>query len=145
MDDLLATLPHRFHTVRYDGAQIPNGDHDLSGGANCQRYAYAVLANFGIDLPPWRSSELWADAERTQVVSAFEPLDLLLFSRDGQPFGAHVAVYAGEGRVLHLAKSVGKPVVWSLTEFAGREEYRALLGGKRVRPSFAKRVAAISV
>jgi cell wall-associated NlpC family hydrolase len=131
MDGLMSTLPVQFHCVRYDGARIPDGQHDLSGGANCQRYAYAVLAHFGISLPPWRSSELWADEERTRRVTSFEPLDLLLFNRDAGSFGAHVAVYAGAGQAVHLARSVGRPVVWSLTEFAERDEYRVLIGGKR--------------
>jgi len=131
MDDLLATLPARFRAVRYDGEKIPDGNHDLSGGANCQRYAFAVLAHFGIDLPPWRSSELWGDEALTEAVTVFEPLDLLLFNRTEEPFGAHVAVYAGEGQALHLAKSVGQPVLWSLAEFAERPEYRVLIGGKR--------------
>ena len=131
MDDLFAGLPDRFRGVRYDGSRIPDGRHDLSGGANCQRYAYAVLAHFGIELPPWRSSELWADAELTLRVTSFEPLDLLLFNRGAEPFGAHVAVYAGAGQALHLAKSAGEPAMWSLAEFAERDEYRMLIGGKR--------------
>ena len=131
MPDLLDRLPPHFRTVPYEGSRIPDGDHDLASGANCQRYAYAVLAQFGIALPPWRSSELWADTELTQRVTDFVPLDLLLFTPDGEPFGAHVAVYAGEGRALHLCKSVGHPVVWTLEQFATRPEYRLLIGGKR--------------
>ena len=131
MDDLLATLPTRFRAVRYDGAKTPDGGHDVSDGANCQRYAYAVLAHFGMELPPWRSSELWADDALTEAVVAFRPLDLLLFNRTEESFGAHVAVYAGQGRALHLAKSVGQPALWSLAEFAERPEYRVLIGGKR--------------
>ena len=73
--------------MRYDGARIPDGSHDLSAGANCQHYAYAVLAQFGLHLPPWRSSELWADMQATRRVTDFEPLDLLLFSRKGSPLG----------------------------------------------------------
>ena len=131
MSELLSTLPVQFRTVRYDGARIPDGRHDLSAGANCQLYAYAVLAHFGIDLPPWRSSELWNDEQLTLGVTEFEPLDLLLFSRTGEAFGAHVAVYAGAGQALHLCKSVGQPALWSLAEFAERPEYGVLLGGKR--------------
>ena len=133
MNDLLATLPVRFRTVRYDGAKVPDGRHDLSGGANCQRYAYAVLAHFGIQLPPWRSSELWADVTLTEQVTAFQPLDLLLFNPADEPYGAHVAIYTGEGQALHLAKSVGQPTIWSLVEFAERPQYRVLIGGKRFR------------
>ena len=131
MLDLLDRLPAEFHTVRYDGARIPDGTHDLSQRANCQLYAYAVLAQFGLHLPPLRSSELWADAEETQRVTEIETLDLLLFSPDGASFGAHVAVYAGEGHALHLCKSAGQPVIWSLQQFAVRPEYRVLIGGKR--------------
>lgn len=131
MGTLLSTLPVRFATVRYNGARIPDGSHDLSQGANCQRYAFAVLAHFGIDLPPWRSTDLWADTAQTEIVSQFQPLDLLLFNRDADAFGAHVAVYAGEGTALHLCKSVGRPAVWSLAEFAERTEYPVLIGAKR--------------
>jgi cell wall-associated NlpC family hydrolase len=132
--DLLDRLPPGFRLVRYDGTRIPDGTHDLSAGANCQSYAYAVLAQFGLHLPPLRSSELWADTEATRPVADFEPLDLLLFGPEGEPFGAHVAIYAGEGQALHLCKSVGQPVIWRLEQFADRPEYRVLLGGKRVSP-----------
>lgn len=134
MSLLLDALPSAFHTVHYDGSRIPDGQHGLEAGANCQRYAYAVLAHFGIDLPPWRSSELWADRQTTVPVETFAPLDLLLFSRDGAAFGAHVAVYAGQGRALHLARRVGRPVLWSLASFAQDPAYRVLLGGKRALP-----------
>ena len=131
MSDLLATLPPRFRAVDYEGAQIPDGSHDLSRGANCQCYAYAVLAQFGIKLPPWRSSELWADATLTEPVTMFEPLDLLLFNPTDEPYGAHVAIYTGAGQALHLCKAVGQPTLWSLAQFAAQPRYRVLIGGKR--------------
>ncbi|MGV8854113.1 MAG: NlpC/P60 family protein [Devosia sp.] len=135
MTTLLARLPPSFGSVRYDGSRIANGDHDLSAGANCQRYAYAVLAQFGIALPPFRSSQLWADGQVSRRVNDFEPLDLLLFSPDGDPFGAHVAVYAGAGQALHLCKSLGVPAQWPLSAFAEVPAYRILLGGKRAFPA----------
>lgn len=116
----------------YNGAAVPDGSHDLTAGANCQRYAYAVLAHFDLSLPPWWSSELWQDTALTIAVTTFEPLDLLLFNRTDEPFGAHLGVYAGQGGVLHLAKSVGIPAIWPVVEFARRDEYRVLVGGKRV-------------
>ena len=132
MRDLLAELPVQFRSVRYDGDRIPDGENNLASGANCQRYAYAVLAQFGLFLPPWRSSELWADATHTQCVAAFRPLDLLLFGRTAQAYAAHVAVYMGDDQALHLCKSVGRPAVWTLDQFADRPEYRTLIGGKRM-------------
>ncbi len=128
----LENLPAHFGTTRYEGTRIPDGNHDMSHGANCQRFAYAVLAHFGLNPPPLRSSELWFDRELTVRVADFAPLDLLLFDRKTAPYGAYVAVYAGNGQALHLCKAIGQPVVWALTDFIQRAEYRILLGGKRV-------------
>jgi hypothetical protein len=48
-------------------------------GSNCQRFAYGVLALFGLACPPLRSSDLWDDQAATTVVQDPEPLDLMLF------------------------------------------------------------------
>lgn len=129
------TVPRYFLTVSYNAAIHPGATHpaDLSTGANCQVFAYALLAHFGIAFPPLRSSELWTDTEHSQVVSDFQPLDLLLFGKTSDAFGAHVAVHVGEGRAIHLSRAVGLPVEWPIEEFAAYENYRVLIGGKRPR------------
>jgi hypothetical protein len=78
-----------------------------------------------------RSDELWQDAESTCVVETPAPLDLLLFSPNDDPYGAHVGVSVGDDRVLHLCAEVGLPAVWELAEFAKRDRYRVLIGAKR--------------
>lgn len=93
-------IPERFWNVRYNGKAIPDGFNDLSSGANCQRFAYALLAFYGRKLPPFRSSELWEDNTFTFPPTHLEPLDLLLFNENPQAFGAHVAVYLGEGDAI---------------------------------------------
>lgn len=134
MTDVLRRLPLRFLEVPYVGTQIPAGDYGLGRGANCQRYAYAVLSHFGINLPPLRSSDLWDDRTSTSLVSgALQPLDLLLFGPDENAFGAHVGLWTGPEGVLHLAKSVGVPTIWELDQFAARPEYRVFIGAKRPR------------
>ncbi|MEU5211163.1 cell wall hydrolase [Streptomyces sp. NPDC020742] len=109
---------------------------DLVGGANCQRYAYAVLRHFGLRVPPLRSAELWADDRASARADRPRPLDLALF--DGGPvagrpegYGAHVGVHLGPDRVLHLCREVGRPVVWRYRDFAARPRYARLLGFKR--------------
>lgn len=132
LTDFLRQLPLSFFEVPYVGAQIPAGDYGLARGANCQRYAYAVLRHFGADLPPYRSSDLWADRVHTQTVKGpFEPLDLLLFGAADAAYGAHVGLWSGGEGVLHLCKSVGVPTIWTLEQFAARPEYRVLIGAKR--------------
>ncbi|MGW2407118.1 cell wall hydrolase [Streptomyces sp. NPDC001739] len=109
-----------------------------AGGANCQRYAYAVLRHFGLEVPPLRSAELWADTLATRRAGRPRPLDLVLF--DAGPngdrpegYGAHVGVHLGPDAVLHLCREVGRPAVWRYADFAARTRYARFLGVKRVR------------
>ncbi|MDQ3402447.1 MAG: NlpC/P60 family protein [Actinomycetota bacterium] len=111
--------------------RIPGMVSDLREGANCQRFAYAVLAHFGLHVAPTRSSELWADTATIRV-SHPEPLDLLLFNKTADAWGAHVGVWIGDDQVLHLCSEVGKPAVWRMADFASRARYRELVGIKRV-------------
>lgn len=131
MGDIVGQLPAWWWDIPYDGALHPGTGRDLRDGANCQRFAYAVLALFGRVVPPLWSSELWTHEGSHKVQAPFEPLDLLLFNRSPEPFGAHVAVALGEATALHLSRRVGRPAVWSLDEFAARPEYAVLIGGKR--------------
>ena len=133
--DILAELPPSYLDVYYDGRMIP-GRHSevgLAEGSNCQRFAYTVLEHFGLPVPPWRSSELWADTEHTDVVVDPRPLDLVLFAPSDDAWGAHVGVVTGPGEVLHLCAELGRPAVWTFDDFAVRERYRTRIGFKRVR------------
>ncbi|MCQ4209690.1 hydrolase [Streptomyces longispororuber] len=137
MEPILSRLPAALRDVRYDGARFPGaavvaGLPGVAAGANCQLYAYEVLRHFGRRPADLRSSELWEDAEHSVRVPSPEPLDLLLFSADGDAYGAHVGLWAGEDAVLHLCAEVGRPAVWGLAEFAARRRYRVLVGIKRV-------------
>ncbi|MEU9499615.1 cell wall hydrolase [Streptomyces sp. NPDC048196] len=120
------------------GSGGSGGFAELAGGANCQRYAYAVLRHFGLEVPPLRSAELWADTVATRRAGRPRPLDLVLFdagpNRDRpEGYGAHVGVHLGPDAVLHLCREVGRPAVWCFADFAARTRYARFLGVKRVR------------
>src|ERR1700733_3435889 len=76
-------------------------------GSNCQRFAYGVLAMFGLACPPLRSSDLWDDHASTTIVQDPGPLDLVLYNKTANPFGAHVALWMAPGEILHLCHEVG--------------------------------------
>jgi lipoprotein Spr len=126
-------IPESFWLVRYNGRQIPGNDADLTRGANCQLFAYQVLAQNGFVAPAFRSSELWTDAVHTERVTRLEPLDLLLFNRKQESYGAHVAVYLGEDQAVHLAREAGVPEIWQLAKFAADPRYHIFIGAKRMR------------
>nr|WP_236653414.1 hydrolase [Streptacidiphilus melanogenes] len=119
--------------ARHPGSPAVAARPGLAEGANCQLYAYAVLAHFGLRMPPLRSAELWADRAATRIVPTPGPLDLLLFAPTDNPYGAHVGLWLGPDQVLHLSREVGHPAVWPLAAFRARMRYRVLIGVKRVR------------
>lgn len=136
----MLSVPEPFMEVRYNGARYPGAhysrsvsgaDTDLSAGANCQLFAYALLRHFGLVVPPLRSSELWADTRYTERVRDLGPLDLLFWNKTGKTWGAHVGVYLGDGHAVHLARGLGIPVVWPLAEFGQHDKYQIFLGAKR--------------
>ncbi len=105
----------------------------LDEGANCQRFAYAVLALFGRTTPPHRSSELWTDpALRHVAPDEAAALDLALFNSADEAWGAHVAVILGDDDLLHLCKEVGVPAVWRWGDFMSRDRYAHVVGIVRV-------------
>jgi hypothetical protein len=131
----MLSLPSSFLDVPYDAARYPGapGVRGLAGGANCQQFAYELLRHFGRSISGFRSRELWLDEAETERVDALEPLDLLLFNDTDDPFGAHVAVYLGDGMAAHLSKQVGRAAVWALEDFACCPDYRVLIGVKRAK------------
>lgn len=127
-------FPQELMAVKYNGKIIPNGKtHDmLKTGANCQVFAYHILRLNGFKVPDYRSSELWSDTEFSTVIQDnFQPLDILFFNKTENAYGAHIAVYLGNNQAIHLAKSIGKPVIWTIEEFLKLEKYQVLIGGKR--------------
>jgi murein DD-endopeptidase / murein LD-carboxypeptidase len=125
-------IPAHFMAVRYNGAAHPLARVvGFEQGANCQRFVYALLEHFGYHIAPMRSSELWADRKFTREARRMRPLDILMFNRDANPWGAHLALYLGNHQAIHLSKSVRLPARWSLSEFARHQRYEVLVGVKR--------------
>lgn len=127
-------IPAQFQRVPYDPARHPqSAEFDPTQGANCQLWAYALLKHFGIDVPRFRSSDLWDDQHFSDAVWEPEPLDLLLFNDTDRAWGAHVAVYLGDGVVTHLSREIGFPEVCSLENMLRNPKYRVLVGVKRMK------------
>jgi hypothetical protein len=121
-------------TVPYLGSAHPLAvsSPSIEEGANCQRYAYAVLAEFGLQVPPVRSSDLLEHPGLVRVgAEEPAPLDLVLLNDTATAYGAHVGVHLAADQVLHLCAEIGRPAVWSYADFARRTRYRRLVTGIR--------------
>lgn len=127
-------IPDAFWNVPYNGAHYPgaSGVAGLTGGANCQHFAYELLRHNGFSISDLRSSDLWEDTfDTAPVIDSLHPGDLLLFHAEPVAWGAHVALYLGEDQAIHLAKRIGKPVVWTLAAFSADPLYACFIGAKR--------------
>ncbi|MEM6343455.1 MAG: NlpC/P60 family protein [Bacteroidota bacterium] len=135
-DQSILNLAVRFQSVAYRASRIPGVPDatDLSLGANCQLYAYQILASMGYQLPDYRSSELWEDETFTfPVKDDFQPLDLMLYHRKAEAYGAHVGLYWDEGQVLHLSKANGTPKLEAHEALLQQEKYACFVGAKRLK------------
>ncbi|MEL7530821.1 MAG: hydrolase [Bacteroidota bacterium] len=140
-EESIINIPARFQAVVYRASRIPGVANaaDLSLGANCQLYAYQILASKGYELPDFRSSELWEDETFTlKVHQDFRPLDIMLYHRRPESFGAHLGLYWGEGRVLHLSKSNGRPKLELHSTLLQEEKYAYFIGAKRLRATLSQ-------
>ena len=127
-------IPASFYDVEYRSDRIPGIDNqsDLKLGANCQVFAYALLKENGRYVPNDRSSELWSDRSYSEVVSEFEPLDLMLYNSSNDAYGAHVGVYVGEGKIIHLALRNGKSKIELHGDMLKKDRYQCFIGAKRI-------------
>lgn len=134
----LKNLPSHFWACTYNGKRHPQaqGIQGLSGGANCQQFVNEVLRYHGLKPPALRSSELWDDKQHYTTITdinALQPLDVLLWNDTPNPFGAHVGLYAGQGKALHLSKANYTPKLETLTFFSTQPEYQIWIGAKRLK------------
>jgi hypothetical protein len=109
-EDMIA---EHFWRIRYDQNHDPNTPTlpSISESQNCRN----LLKHFGFETFPFRSSNLWEDSSETCVVSdELRPLDLLLFDRTKNPWGAHVALYRGGHHAIHPSKNQSEPAIWPL-------------------------------
>lgn len=132
-------IPDYFFSVPYNGAHYPGAAQvkGLEGGANCQQFAYELLRYFGYFVPNLRSSDLWQDTLYTNVVTDLQPLDLVLWNKTADAYGAHVGVYLGEGKVIHLSKEKGFAQIENLSTLQANPLYVVLIGAKRLKRTIA--------
>ena len=82
---------------RFVGNSYVWGGTDLNRGADCSGFTQSVYANFGVSLP--RTSYEQQNAGTEVSYADAQPGDLICY-------GGHVAIYMGNGRIVHASNSV---------------------------------------
>lgn len=85
------------YATQFVGNPYVWGGTSLTSGADCSGFVQSVYANFGVSLP--RTSYEQQNAGTEVSYSDAQPGDLICY-------GGHVAIYMGNGRIVHASNSV---------------------------------------
>jgi cell wall-associated NlpC family hydrolase len=92
---------------RYLGTRYRYGGESPAEGFDCSGFVQYVFARHGVELP--RTSRQQASAGRPGPfeMAALQPGDLMFFATGGRRVD-HVAIYAGDGRIIHASSGAGR-------------------------------------
>jgi peptidoglycan DL-endopeptidase CwlO len=90
----------------YIGVKYVWGGNTPSEGFDCSGFTKYVFAKYGITLPRTSREQVHAGTAVAPDFRALRPGDIMLFAEPGQAI-SHVAIYAGNGRIIHSSSSVG--------------------------------------
>ncbi|MDB4876603.1 MAG: hypothetical protein JWM41_3049 [Gemmatimonadetes bacterium] len=98
---------HVLHTAdAYVGVKYVWGGNTPSEGFDCSGFTKFVFAKYGIALPRTAREQVRSGTAVARDFRALIPGDIMLFAEPGQAI-SHVAIYAGNGRILHASSAVG--------------------------------------
>ena len=95
---------------QFVGTPYVAGGEDLVKGADCSGFVQSVYKQFGIKLP--RSSYQQSKVGQEVSVNDLQPGDLVFFKNADYAPVTHVAMYIGDGKIIH-ASSVKTGVIIS--------------------------------
>jgi peptidoglycan DL-endopeptidase CwlO len=91
---------------RYVGVKYTWGGTSPKTGFDCSGYTQYVFAKHGVRIPRTSRAQVAAGTRVAPDLNALRPGDLIMFADKGRPI-SHVAIYAGNRRIIHSTKSGG--------------------------------------
>ena len=89
------------YAKKFLGNRYVYGGTSLTNGTDCSGYTMRIYEHFGFKLP--RTSREQAKVGTIVTESQLKPGDLVFYARSGRVY--HVAMYAGNGKIIHAANS----------------------------------------
>lgn len=93
---------------RYIGVKYKWGGTTPSGGFDCSGYVQYVFAKHGVQLPRTSRAQAYAGSRIPLDWQSLRTGDLIMFAQGGIDGGrpiSHVAIYAGDRRIIHSSSS----------------------------------------
>jgi cell wall-associated NlpC family hydrolase len=92
---------------RYVGVPYVWGGNTPESGFDCSGFTKYVFAKQGIQLPRTSREQARTGQGIDLDFGAFLPGDLLLFAEPNEAI-SHVAIYVGDGRIIHASSAMGE-------------------------------------
>ena len=109
------------YATQFVGNPYVYGGTSLTNGADCSGFVQSVYSNFGVSLP--RTSYEQMNAGYEVSYSDAQPGDLICY-------GGHVAIYMGDGQIVHASNSAAYPA--GGIKVSDNAAYRTILSVRRV-------------
>ncbi len=90
----------------YVGTKYVWGGNTPSEGFDCSGFTKYVFAKYHVTLPRTARDQAHAGQGVAVDFGALRPGDLMMFAEPGHAI-SHVAIYAGDGRIIHSSSSGG--------------------------------------
>ena len=88
------------YALQFQGAPYVYGGTNFSTGVDCSGFTYLVFQQFGVGLP--RTSASQAGVGTPVGIYDVQPGDLLFYNNGGSSI-QHVAIYIGNGQIIHAS------------------------------------------
>jgi len=114
----------------YVGIRYVWGGNTPSQGFDCSGFTKYIFAKYGVTLPRTSREQVRAGAAVAPDFRELRPGDIMLFAEPGEAI-SHVAIYVGDGRIIHASSSVGG-VGYSDLNAGGEWFYQNFVAARRV-------------
>jgi cell wall-associated NlpC family hydrolase len=117
---------------RYVGVPYVWGGNTPEGGFDCSGFTRYVFARQGIQLPRTSREQAHAGLGVAVDFAALLPGDLLLFAEPDEAV-SHVAIYVGDGRIIHASSAGGEVGYLDLAGDRGAWYVQNMVAVRRLR------------
>jgi len=114
----------------YVGVRYVWGGNTPSQGFDCSGFTKYIFAKYGITLPRTSREQVRAGTGVAPDFGDLRPGDIMLFAEPGEAI-SHVAIYVGDGRIIHSASSIGG-VGYTDLNSGGEWFYQYFVAARRV-------------
>lgn len=112
------------YALQYVGNRYVHGGKSLADGTDCSGFTCFVYADFGYSISRTPGGQLSSDG-RSITAEEIQPGDIICYSSNGGKNCTHVALYIGDGQIVHSANSRKGVIV-------GEADYSPIIGIKNV-------------